>query len=189
MRTTGPSQAPLLMLDVVDVLDEAGIRYMIVGAIAAAYHGVIRASRDADAVVSLPESDLPALAEKLAAAGLEVRISRGDADDPIAQVILLTDAHGNMVDLLWGVRGMEKRAFERVRTTSLLGATVNVVGPEDFIAMKLSAGSPKDLGDATGVLEVCGQDLDVTLLRKVTRLYGSAEARALNTLLENHLQK
>ena len=189
MRTTGPSQAPLLLLDVIDALDGAGIRHMVVGALAAAYHGVVRASRDADAVVSLPEANLAALAEKLRTLGLDVRVSRGAADDPIARVLLLTDTHGNSVDLLWGVRGMEKGAFERCRTTSLLGSSVNVIGAEDFIAMKLSAGSPRDVGDVEGVLDVSGQTLQVPLLKKLTRLYGAAEARMLDGLLKKHREK
>lgn len=187
MRTTGPSQSPLLLLDVIDVLDRLGIPYAIVGAIAAAYHGAVRASRDADAVVSLSLADMPRLVEHLASAGLQVRISKGAADDPIARVLLLTDAHGNTVDLLWGVRGMEKAALNRCRTTSLLGASVKVIGAEDFIAMKVFAGAPKDLGDVQGVLEISGETLDRVLLKRLTRRYGAEEARVLASLLKKHL--
>jgi hypothetical protein len=176
-----------LLLDVIDVLNQGGVRYMIVGAMAAAYHGVVRASRDADAAVSLPAAGVPALVDRLRAAGLAARSSRGAPHDPSASVIGLSDAHGNSVDLLWGVRGMEKGAFERRRTTSLLESSVDVIGAEDFIAMKISAGSPKDLGDVEGVLAVSGHSLDVPLLRKVTRLYGASEARMLSGLLKKHL--
>jgi hypothetical protein len=188
MRTTGPSQSPLLLLDVIDVLDRLGIPYLIVGAIAAAYHGTVRASRDADAVVSLPLEGIPKLAEQLTMAGFQVRISTGASDDPIRRVLLLTDAHGNAVDLLWGVRGMAKGALDRRRTTSLLGASVNVIGPEDFIAMKVSAGGPKDIGDVQGVLEISGDALDLPLLRKLTRRYGAEEVRRLGALLRKHLK-
>ena len=67
---------PLRLLDVIDVLDRSRVPYVIVGAIAAAYHGVVRASRDADAVVSLPSADLPALVQRLKVAGFEVEVRK-----------------------------------------------------------------------------------------------------------------
>ena len=106
MKATGPSQSPLLLLDVIDIMDRSRVPY--VGALAAAYHGVVRASRDADAVVSLPSADIPALVQRLKVAGLEVEVRKGGSDDPIRQVLTLMDSHTNRVDLLWGVRGMEK---------------------------------------------------------------------------------
>ena len=187
MRTTGPSQSPLLLLDVIDVLDLSQIPYAIVGAIAAAYHGAVRASRDADAVIFLPSADIPILVDSLKAAGFVVRVGKGEIDDPIRQVLILTDLHDNTVDLLWGVHGMDKGVMDRRRTTSLLGSVVKIIGPEDFIAMKLFAGGPKDLGDVQGVFEISGPSLDLPVLKKVTRLYGAGEARVLATLLRKFL--
>lgn len=189
MRVSGSSQSPLLLLDVIDVLDQYRVPYLIVGAIAAAYHGVVRASRDADAVISLPSAGVPPLADNIRRLGLQVRVSKGHGDDPIRQVLSLEDAHANRVDLLWGVRGMEKGAIDRGRTTSFLGSTVKIIGPEDFIAMKIFAGGSKDLGDVQGVLEVSGKTLDLPLLKKVTRRYGAREARTLASLLKKHLPK
>lgn len=189
MRTTGPSQSPLLLLDVIDILDRSKIPYAIVGAIAAAYHGEVRASRDADAVISLPSADIPFLTDNLTIAGLRVRVNKGDVDDPIRQVLALMDSHDNTVDLLWGVHGMDDGVMDRCRTTSLLGSIVKVIGPEDFIAMKLFAGGPKDLGDVQGVLEISGERLDIPLLKKVTRRYGAEESRALAVLLKKFLPK
>lgn len=187
MRVSGPSQSPLLLLDVIDVLNEFRVPYLIVGAVAAAYHGVVRASRDADAVISLPSAEIPTLADNIRRLGLQVHVSKGHSDDPIRQVLTLEDAYANRVDLLWGVRGMEKGVIERGRTTSFLGSKVKIIGPEDFIAMKLHAGGPKDLGDVQGVLEVSGKTLDLPLLKKMTRRYGAQEARTLATLLKKHL--
>lgn len=171
-------------MDVIDVLDRLQVSYAIVGAIAAAYHGAVRASRDADAVISLPATDIPLLAENLRASGRQVLVSKGDEDDPICQVLVLTDFHDNTVDLLWGIRGMDKGVMDRRRTSSLLGSVVNLIGPEDFIAMKLFVGGPKDLGDVQGVVEISGETLDVPLLKKVVRNYGAEEATALTELLK-----
>jgi predicted nucleotidyltransferase len=187
MRATGPSQSPLLLLDVIDVLDRSQIPYVIVGAIAAAYHGAVRASRDADAVVSLPAAEVPVLAENLRKLGLEVDVRKGHDEDPIRQVLTLTDKHANRVDLLLGVRGMEKAVLDRCRNTTLLGSSVRIIGAEDFIAMKVFAGSAKDLGDVQAVLEVSGETLDMPLLRRVTRRYGAEEAKTLTSMLRKYL--
>jgi hypothetical protein len=53
MRTDAPGQSALLMLDVADVLVRQGVSYAVIGAMAAAVHGVVRASLDADALVLL----------------------------------------------------------------------------------------------------------------------------------------
>ena len=53
MTTTGPGQSALLLLDAVSVLTSDGIDYAVIGALAASVHGVVRASVDADAVLSI----------------------------------------------------------------------------------------------------------------------------------------
>ena len=52
MRTKASGESTLLLLDAVQVLRAENIDYAIVGAMAASVHGVIRASRDADALLS-----------------------------------------------------------------------------------------------------------------------------------------
>jgi hypothetical protein len=53
VTTTGPGQSALLLLDAVSVLTSDGIDYAVIGALAASVHGVVRASIDADAVLSI----------------------------------------------------------------------------------------------------------------------------------------
>jgi hypothetical protein len=50
MRTKASGESTLLLLDAVQVLRAEHVDYAIIGAMAAAVHGVIRASRDADAL-------------------------------------------------------------------------------------------------------------------------------------------
>lgn len=49
MKARGPGESALLLLDVVAVLTKAGTAYAVIGAMAAAVHGAIRATTDADA--------------------------------------------------------------------------------------------------------------------------------------------
>jgi len=51
---------------------------------AASVHGVVRASVDADAVLSLTAAELGSLERKFKAASFETDLRRGDPDDPIS---------------------------------------------------------------------------------------------------------
>ena len=53
MRAGGFGQSALLLLDVIEVLVRERIDYAVIGAMAASIHGVVRASTDADVVLSL----------------------------------------------------------------------------------------------------------------------------------------
>ncbi len=184
MRTSGPGQSALLLLDVIDILSRHMTPYMTVGAIAAAFHGVVRASQDADVVVSLQGAGLAALNEPMTSAGFRTDLKLGGPDDPVSAVMTLSDSHENRVDLLAGIRGMEGGAISRSVSARFLGESIRIVGAEDFIAMKIFAGGPKDLDDARGVLGVSGEKLDLPLLKKLARRYGADEARKLATLLK-----
>ncbi|HLG18465.1 MAG TPA: hypothetical protein VI895_01450 [Bdellovibrionota bacterium] len=183
MKTTGPGQSTLLLLDAVDILNHLKIPYAVVGAIAAAFHGLVRASQDADVVISLPSGDLPELEKEMHRAGFLVELSKGDVDDPVTAVLMLADAYENRVDLLLGIRGMEAGALSRALEAAFMGGHIRIIGAEDFIAMKIFAGGPKDMDDVRGVLEVSREKLDLPLLKKLTRRYGAGEARTLASLL------
>jgi hypothetical protein len=58
MSATGPGQSLLLLLDVVALLDEQRIAYCVVGALAASVYGTVRATTDADALVSVSAARL-----------------------------------------------------------------------------------------------------------------------------------
>lgn len=105
----------------------------------ASVHGVVRASPDADVVVSLPLSALPGLERIFQAAGFQTERRRGDADDPIGSLLEHRDEFGNRVDLLVGLRGLEDAAFAKAIEVAFEGEILRVVGREDFIAMKVFA--------------------------------------------------
>lgn len=106
MRTTGPGESALLLLDAVDVLTAEAIDYAVVGAMAGSVHGIVRASFDANAVLSLAVQRAPELERKFKAAGFETTLRRGDPDDPIGALLSLADAFENRVDLLIGLRAL-----------------------------------------------------------------------------------
>ena len=46
-------------------------------------------------------------------AGFETELRSGDEDDPIPALLEVSDIHGNRVDLLGGLRGLDPQAFAR----------------------------------------------------------------------------
>lgn len=183
MRTTRSGQSALLLLDVVDVLLAQKVAYAIVGALAASIHGAVRASMDADAILSLGMQQVAGLEKAFKSAGFATVLTRGDLEDPIAGMLRLSDSYKNQVDLLIGLRGMDSKAFERAVEVPFKGTTLKFVGREDFIAMKVFAGGPLDLVDASRAIAAAGASLDVALLRSLAGKFGRDASAALERLL------
>ena len=75
---------------------------------------------------------------------------------------LAASVHG--VDLLIGLRGLERAAFEK---------------------LKVFAGGLQDLSDARRAIESDRQALETILLRRLAKAYGSAASDGLEELLRN----
>lgn len=170
------------MLDVIVVLDKLKIPYAIIGAMAASYYGVVRASMDADIMVSLSGKNAGDLLNHLRRLAVTLIERKGDMQDPVRGVIAVEDSFGNRVDLLLGLRGMDPSLFQRVVQSSFQNVLINVAGVEDFIAMKIYAGGPKDLDDVRNVLKVSKDNIDKPLLNRLTKRYGKSAVKALASL-------
>jgi hypothetical protein len=181
--TQRPGQSALLFLDVVELLNREHIDYLVIGAFALSVHGTVRASVDVDALLQLSYARLKALSALFEAAQFGVALNRGDDDDPISSMLILSDVHGNRVDLLGGLRRLDPQVFTRAIEVPFRGITLRVVGREDFIAMKCFAGGPQDLVDARAAFEGAQGPLDLDLLRTVTRRFGRDAADRLENIL------
>jgi predicted nucleotidyltransferase len=182
MRTDQVGQSPLLLLDVIEILTSEGVEYAVVGALAAAVYGTIRASADADALVSASVSKLTSLSHVFQKKGFTVELRRGDLEDPIPAMLIVGDKHQNRVDLLGGLRGLDPQVLSRTVDIPFSGEKIRVVSREDFIAMKCFAGGPQDLEDARVALKTAAEAVDLDLLRKITRRFGRDAADALELL-------
>ncbi len=187
-QAKGPGQSALLLLDVIGILDKRRIPYAIIGAFAASFYGMVRASMDADALISLQpgERDVKALIHELHEAGLKAAHRQGDVKDPVGAVVHVEDRFKNRVDLLMNIRGVSEAVFSRTIEAEFMGARIRLIGVEDFVAMKIFAGSPKDLNDAAGVLKVSGGRLNLKLLRGLVSNYGKGALRKLESLLKEN---
>ena len=186
MRAKGSGESTLLLLDAMDTLHGLRIPYVVIGALAASFHGLVRGSQDADALISLSsQADVKALRDTLQKAGLHSTYQRGDPEDPIAGTIHVEDRVGNRVDLLMGIRGVGEAVFARAVDATVMKTRIRVVGLEDFLAMKIFAGSPKDLADASGVLHVSGDQVNQALLNELVQPYGKSALRTLGSLMKS----
>ena len=183
MRAKRSGESALLLLDAVDFLNRENVPYAVVGAMAASVHGVVRASMDADAVLSLTTRALAEVERQFRAAEFRTELRLGDADDPIAGVLELSDELGNRVDLLVGLRGLEAAAFSRVLEVPFQGERLRIIGREDFIAMKLFAHGPQDVADAEFAVAAAGDDLNLPLLKRLVTQYGLETVAALEKVL------
>ncbi len=183
MRTNRAGQSALLLLDVIEILKRENVDYVVIGAFALSAHAVVRASSDVDALLYISYPRLTKLSSICESAGFTTTLRPGDAHDPILGMLVLGDSHGNRVELLGGLRGLDPEVFSRAIEVTFLSENVRIVGREDFIAMKCFAGGPQDLADARSAYQAAQGPVDLDLLRIATRRFGRDAADKLEEIL------
>jgi predicted nucleotidyltransferase len=183
VRPSGVGQSALLLLDAIEVLAREKIDYAVIGAMAASIHGVVRASLDADVVLSLGSRKRSDLEREFKSVGFQTELQIGGVDDPIPAVLKLMDSFKNKVDLLVGLRGLEPEAFSRAIEVKLQGASIRIISLEDFIAMKVFAAGPQDMADARNAIRAGRDSLDLALVRRLAMRYGRDASLGLEELL------
>jgi hypothetical protein len=183
VRTNRAGQSALLLLDVIEILRREKIDYIVIGAFALSAHAVVRASSDVDALLHISYARLTKLSSVFERAGFATTLRPGDADDPILGMLILGDSHGNQVDLLGGLRGLDPKIFSRAIEVAFLNERLRIVGREDFIAMKCFAGGPQDVADARSAYQAAQGPVDIDLLRTTTRRFGRDAADKLEEVL------
>lgn len=136
---------------ILSALNAHGVSYVVVGGLAVAAHGVIRATADLDLVVAADWDNAEALARAL------TEVDARDLDEQpqaISREALvrrvdrrLHTRHGD-VHLLHEVDGIPR--YDDLQPPAVFdvgGIAVPVARREDLVAMKRSAGRPKDLID------------------------------------------
>lgn len=133
-------------------LDGRQIPHAVIGALALSVHGVVRASDDIDVLVTDGRCLEPSTWSDLGSE-TTVEIRRGDAEDPLVGLVRLTPSHGTRVDIVVGRGRWQEEMLTRSRRMSLLGSSIPVVLPSDFVLLKLYAGGPQDAWDIDQLLD------------------------------------
>ncbi len=156
-----------LLRQLVSVLEELDLTYVLVGSIASGAYGEPRLTQDIDVVVKLPAEQVAELCE--AFSGREYYISREAAQEAVRlgkQFNVIHPASGNKIDFLiaredpWGKMQIRRRRRVRI-LPDLEGYTA---APEDIILSKMDyyreGGSEKHLRDITGIMKITGELID-----------------------------
>lgn len=171
-----------LLSHLVEALEGAGVRYLLVGAIASAAYGEPRLTRDIDVVADLKPEQLPALAA--AFPDLEFHLDLEAAREAIAQCGQFTIIHpasGLNIDvMLCKEDEYDASRFSRARRLELgVGMRASFASPEDVIIKKMDfyrmGGSEKHIRDIGGILRICGDAIDRAYIHEWSDRLGLTE--------------
>lgn len=155
-----------LLRDVVATLEAETIQYALIGAAALAVHGVSRSTADVD----LFTVDARALGTELWVGyqqrGIELRLLKGDREDPLAGSVRLVDGT-QVVDVVVGRYAWESEQVTVAVRRSIGELELPVLQPAGLVLLKLHAGGPKDAWDVQALLEIA-EDRS-TLIAEVER--------------------
>ena len=138
---------------VVRELSSRSVPHALIGAVAMAARGVVRATDDVDLLVTdrsvLRESSWKTLAD----AGFKVEVRLGDDEDPLAGVVRVEREPARALDVVVGRHAWQAEVIQRAERHRLGSVEVGLVLPSDLILLKLFAGARQDVMDVEALLE------------------------------------
>lgn len=149
-------------------LEQAGVRYLVVGGVAVVLHGYLRTTLDLDLVLQLQRDNLDLALEALAGLGFQPQAPvplSAFADPRIRESWLREknmtvfslwhpDHPGFALDLFIQEPFDFDAAYSRAVRVSLQEIQVTVVSRDDLVAMKRAAGRARDLEDIAALDEL-----------------------------------
>ena len=171
-----------LLRHVIQVLEEQGVTYMLVGSMASIIYGEHRFTADVDIVVELNAEQADALCAAFPAG--EYYVSPEAAREAVRlrrQFNIIHPASGMKVDLIlarsdpWG----KSQVARRQRVKIMPDREGYIARPEDIIISKMRyyemGGSVKHLRDITGILNVSGKKVDRAYIERWAEELGLKE--------------
>jgi predicted nucleotidyltransferase len=145
---------------ILEDLNEAGVDYVLVGGIAMIRHGVVRATRDVDAVFDPSEENVKrirGLIERWQATrpdGSPVVLDQVTSD----RTIHLSTPHGDLDLLSEKIAGIPfTQLRERAEIKQVDGAPAAICSLADLVSLKRAAGRERDLADLSDLEEAHGE--------------------------------
>lgn len=160
-RRASPSQFPLDPTDIFQALNKARVKYLVVGGVAAIFHGVLRTTFDLDLAVKLEVDNLHRLERAMRAIGFSTRVPvsvTGLADPSMRRTWVrqkgmkvfsfIEDSKPfRVVDVMVRpLKDFERRYQQRLRV-AYQGLKVPVIPINALIQMKREAGRVQDRED------------------------------------------
>lgn len=146
---------------ILDDLNDAGVEYVLVGGIALIRHGVVRATRDIDAVFEPTEENVARIRDLIGrwkATRPDGSPVRSDEISPDRTIHLATP-HGDLDLLSERIAGIQfARLRERADLKRVDGVSAPICSLADLVALKRAAGRERDIADLAD-LEAAHGDL------------------------------
>ncbi|MFH1481499.1 MAG: hypothetical protein ABIG67_09535 [Pseudomonadota bacterium] len=155
----------------IEKLSAAGIPFMLVGSVAASYHGHPRSTLDIDAVVEADEETLCGFVRSLGEGYYVSEEAVRQATRSRTVFNIIDEASGYKADLIVRKeRPFSKTEFNRRIRVTILDRTAEMATPEDVILSKLEwsrlGSSERQFADALQVARTQGKNLDFSYLEK-----------------------
>jgi hypothetical protein len=157
---------------VVEILDEAGVPYMLTGSLASAYYATPRATQDLDVVVATEELGIGQIVKRLQDIGWYVdRDAALEAHRIRGQFNAIDPSSGWKADfIIQKDRAYSRIEFDRRKRVSLLDLEVSIASLEDVLIAKLEwsllGDSALQRRDVIQLLERAWERLDHTYVEK-----------------------
>ena len=165
------------LLDFVDVLNELGLRYAVMGGLAVRAFSIPRSTWDVDLTIGIDRDDLSRFFEAVDARGYTVpeANTRGWLDQVAGMPLVKFKtycASGTVdVDVFIAENDFQKSLLARSTMIPTEVGPVSIVTAEDLILLKLIANRPRDLIDVADLLFIQGP-LDEGYLRQWSKQLG-----------------
>jgi sugar/nucleoside kinase (ribokinase family) len=167
-RPAGYTASVSLFEPIFAALNEARVRYVVVGGLATLLHGFARLTADVDLVVDLEPQEAGKAIRALLALGF---VARAPVDpmgfaDPVLRRMWMTEKGMQvftMVDRANPMRAVDvfvtapipfEDLWARAETVTLSGAAVRIAAIADLIDMKRAVGRPQDLIDVEALEQI-----------------------------------
>lgn len=151
----------MFFADTFRALDDAEVRYLVVGGVAVVLHGFVRATADLDLIVDFERANLLRFLELMKSRGYRPKapVAIEDFADPENRRAWREDKGMKVFTLQHPARAGElldvfswepipfTEAYARRKLVPMEGYTVSVAAMEDLIALKRPVGRPQDLED------------------------------------------
>jgi len=145
---------PALLERVTNLLRDANIPFVMIGATAMAAHGVSRATHDIDLLTTHGRCLDPLLWAALSTTGVSIDMRAGDDDDPLRGVVRIKAPSEQPIDLVIGRGVWQSDLIQRARTIEFDNLALPIAPAADLILLKLYAGGIQDRWDIQQLLTV-----------------------------------
>ena len=140
-------QIPPDWLEFLKLLNSRGVRYLVVGGHALAYHGAPRFTSDLDCLFFVDAANVELLGSVIREFGFQLSTEQEQGLGDVRSVFRMGHVPFR-IDLLNEIDGVTfADAWERREIGELGGVEVPFIGRADLIATKLASGRTKDLAD------------------------------------------